>query len=69
MADDDELNLDDNVGGSAPAKKNRAGGLFSGLLKWIIIAISAIIVIVVVVVVVAAVVITIIVLRRKMRIR
>lgn len=48
MADDDELNLDDNVGGSAPAKKNRVGGLFSGLLKWIIIAISAIIVIVVV---------------------
>ena len=49
MADEEDLNLDDGGGAAAPAKKKGLGNLFSGLLKWIIIAVAAIIVIVVVV--------------------
>ena len=49
MADDEDLNLDDGGGEAAPAKKKGIGNLFSGLLKWIIIAVAAIIVIIVVV--------------------
>lgn len=50
MADEDEINLDDN-GSSSSEKKSGLGGVFSSLLKWIIIGLSAIIVIVVVVVI------------------
>lgn len=50
MADEDEINLDDN-GSSSSEKKGGLGGVFSSLLKWIIIGLSAIIVIVVVVVI------------------
>ena len=49
MADEEDLNLDDGGAAAAPAKKKGLGNLFSGLLKWIIIAVAAIIVIVVVV--------------------
>ncbi len=49
MADDEDLNLDDGGAAAAPAKKKGLGNLFSGLLKWIIIAVAAIIVIIVVV--------------------
>lgn len=49
MADDDELNLDDNgVGSSAPTKKGGFSGIIPTILKWAIIAIAAITVIVVV---------------------
>ena len=48
MADDDESLLGDDVGTPAPAKKRGIGSLFTGFLRWIIIAISAIIVIVVI---------------------
>jgi len=47
MADDEELNLDDNGVGEAPAKKGGSGFL-PNLLKWIVIGLGAIIVIVVV---------------------
>ena len=43
MADEDEINLDDN-GSSSSEKKGGLGGVFSSLLKWIIIGLSAIIV-------------------------
>lgn len=56
MADDDELNLDDGGAAPAPAKKGGIGGLFTGLLKWIIIGIVAIIVIVVISFIVAKIV-------------
>ena len=36
MADEDEINLDDN-GSSSSEKKGGLGGVFSSLLKWIII--------------------------------
>ncbi|MBR5401542.1 MAG: flagellar basal body-associated FliL family protein [Treponema sp.] len=49
MADEEDLNLDEGGDAAAPAKKKGLGNLFSGLLKWIIIAVAAIIVIVVVV--------------------
>lgn len=50
MADEDEINLDDN--GSSPSeKKGGLGGVFSSLLKWIIIGLAAVIVVVVVVVI------------------
>lgn len=49
MADEDEINLDDNSGSSSDRKGG--GGFFPGLLKWIIIGLAAIIVIVVVVVI------------------
>ena len=51
MADDDEINLDDGGSSVAPEKKGGIGGLLSGLLKWVIIALAEIIVIVVVVIV------------------
>ena len=51
MADDDDINLEDGGASAAPSKKGGLGGLFSGLLKWIIIGLAAIIVIVVVVIV------------------
>lgn len=51
MADNDELDLGGEDTSSAPSKKSGAGGLFTGLLKWIIIGLAAVIVIVVVVVV------------------
>lgn len=50
MADEDEINLDDNAGSSSE-KKGGLGGIFPSLLKWIIIGLAAIIVIVVVVVI------------------
>ena len=50
MADEDELNLDDN-GSSSSDKKGGLGGIFPSLLKWIIIGLAAVIVIVVVVVI------------------
>lgn len=51
MADDDEINLDDGAAPAGSDKKGGIGGLLSGVLKWVIIALAAIIVIVVVVVV------------------
>ncbi len=50
MADEDEINLDDN-GSSSSDKKGGLGGIFPSLLKWIIIGLAAVIVIVVVVVI------------------
>lgn len=50
MADEDEINLDDN-GSSSSEKKGGLGGVFSSLLKWIIIGLAAVIVVVVVVVI------------------
>ena len=50
MADEDEINLDDNVSSSSD-KKGGLGGIFPSLLKWIIIGLAAVIVIVVVVVI------------------
>ena len=50
MADEDEINLDDN-GSSSSEKKGGLGGIFPSLLKWIIIGLAAVIVIVVVVVI------------------
>ena len=50
MADEDEINLDDN-GSSSSEKKSGLGGVFSSLLKWIIIGLAAVIVVVVVVVI------------------
>ena len=52
MADNsDDINMDDG-GVAAPApKKGGLGGLLSGVLKWVIIAVGAVILIVVVVVV------------------
>lgn len=50
MADEDEINLDDN-GSSSSDKKGGLGGIFPSLLKWIIIGLAAFIVIVVVVVI------------------
>ena len=47
MADDEELNLDDNGAGEAPAKKGGSGFL-PNLLKWVAIGLAAIILIVVV---------------------
>ena len=52
MADDDALdNMGEGDTTGAPEKKGGFGGLLSGLLKWIIIALAAIIIIVVVVVI------------------
>ncbi|MBQ9238547.1 MAG: flagellar basal body protein FliL [Treponema sp.] len=49
MADDDELGFGDD-GGAAPAKKGgKVGGIFTGMLKWILIGVGAVILIVVVV--------------------
>ena len=50
MADEDEINLDDN-GSSSSDKKGGLGGIFPSLLKWIIIGLAAVIVVVVVVVI------------------
>ena len=50
MADEDEINLDDN-GSSSSDKKGGLGGIFPSLLKWIIIGLASVIVIVVVVVI------------------
>ena len=50
MADEDEINLDDN-GSSSSDKKGGLGGIFPSLLKWIIIGLAAVIVIVVVVII------------------
>lgn len=50
MADEDEINLDDN-GSSSSDKKGGLDGIFPSLLKWIIIGLAAVIVIVVVVVI------------------
>ena len=51
-ADNENLDIEDgNTGTGTPEKKKGVGGLLSGLLKWIIIALAAIIIIVVVVVV------------------
>ena len=47
MADDEELNLDDNGAGEAPVKKGGSGFL-PNLLKWVAIGLAAIILIVVV---------------------
>lgn len=52
MADDNaDLNLDESAGDASPSgkRKGRIGGFFTGMLKWILIAIAAIILIVVVV--------------------
>ena len=49
MADDGLDGLDEGTDSSAPAKKNKVGGLFDSLLKWIAIALGAIILIVVIV--------------------
>lgn len=50
MADDAEINLDDAGGDAAETKKGgKLGGIFSGMLKWILIAVGAVILIVVVV--------------------
>jgi len=51
MADDGLDGLDEGGESSSPAKKGKAGGLFSSLLKWIAIGIGAIVLIVVIVVV------------------
>lgn len=55
MADNDEINLDDDAGAAAsaaaPSKKGGLGALLPSLLKWVAIAIGAIILIVSVVVV------------------
>lgn len=51
MADDGLDGLDEGTDSSAPAKGNKAGGLFNSLLKWIAIALGSIILIVVIVVV------------------
>ncbi|MCQ2575493.1 MAG: flagellar basal body-associated FliL family protein [Treponema sp.] len=48
MADDEESLLNDSDSSVAPSKKRGIGGLITGFLKWIIIAIAAIIVIVVI---------------------
>ena len=45
MADDDENLLDDGGSAPAPTKKKGLGGLLTGLLKWIIIAVAVLIVI------------------------
>ena len=51
MADDDEINLDDDGSSGSSDKRGGAGGFLPGLLKWIIIRLAAVIVIVVVVVI------------------
>lgn len=49
MADDGEIDLDDNGSSDSSSKKKGVGGLVPGLLKWVIIGLAAVIVIVVVV--------------------
>ena len=51
MADEDEINLDDDGVSGSSGKKGGAGGFLPTLLKWIIIGLAAVIVIVVVVVI------------------
>lgn len=51
MAEDDDMGFDEGGSSPAPAKKSGIGGLFTGLLKWIIIGIASVIVIVVIVVI------------------
>ena len=51
MADEDEINIDDDGSTGTSGKRGGAGDFFSGLLKWIIIGLAAVIVIVVVVVI------------------
>ena len=46
MADEDEINLDDN-GSSSSEKKGGLGGVFSSLLKWIIIGLVVVVVVVI----------------------
>ena len=51
MADDDDLGLDGDDAGGAPAKKRGGGGFLPTLLKWVALGLGAVILIVTIVIV------------------